>query len=54
MLMKPEQDENDSGSEEEYCEKMKQNLNADLEKVGSRILQMKIKAPQNKEGLLVL
>lgn len=50
LLLKPEKDENESSGEEEYSERMKQNLNGDADQLGSRILQMKIKAPQNKEG----
>jgi len=35
---------------EEFSDAMRQNLNGDVEKLGARILQMKIKAPQTKEG----
>ena len=39
---------------EEFSEAMRQNLNGDVEKLGARILQMKIKAPQTKEGIYIL
>ena len=51
MLMKKQEDAEVDEEKEEYSETMRQNLNNDVEKLGARILQMKIKAPQTKEGI---
>jgi len=50
MLMKKQEDAEEDDEKEEYSEAMRQNLNNEVEKQGARILQMKIKAPQTKEG----
>ena len=47
--MKNDNTENDSENNE-LSEMMKQNLGTDVDKLGSRILQMKIKPPVCKEG----
>ena len=52
MLMKKQEDAEEDEEKEEYSEAMRQNLNNEVEKQGARILQMKIKAPQTKEGIL--
>ena len=51
MLMKKQEDAEEDEEKEEYSEVMRQNLNNEVEKQGARILQMKIKAPQTKEGI---
>ena len=54
MLMKKQEEGEEDEEKEEFSEAMRQNLNNDVEKLGSRILQMKIKAPQTKEGQFIL
>ena len=48
--MKSEPDKKEVQDEDEFSEKMKLNLNHDVDEVNHRILQMKIKAPACKEG----
>lgn len=45
MLMKDGVEEGD-----DFEDKMKENLNSNVNNIGQRILQMKIKAPENREG----
>ena len=50
MLMKQNEENEEDPEKEDFSEAMRQNLNGEIEKTGARILQMKIKAPQTKEG----
>eukprot|EP00111_Clytia_hemisphaerica_P017859 TCONS_00052819-protein len=50
MKLKKNEETEDGVDKEDFTEAMRQNLNGEIEKTGARILQMKIKAPQTKEG----
>jgi len=50
MKLKKNEETEDDTDKEDFSEAMRQNLNGEIEKTGARILQMKIKAPQTKEG----